>query len=84
LFCRIPTEACEARRHGNDTKQRNQVGDSIMQAKEWTRELGWSNPVEHTDTKKQRSMECTGERQSQEEQQAPQAGWLRPVGLTSI
>jgi hypothetical protein len=54
-------EACEARRHGSDSNQRNQVGDSIVQAKEW-REFGRCNPVEHKDTKQQRSMECTEER----------------------
>jgi hypothetical protein len=57
LFCRIPMEACEAREHGGDSKQSNQLGDSIMQAKGWTREFGWCNPVEHAVTKQQRSLE---------------------------
>jgi hypothetical protein len=48
----------------------NQVEDSIMHVKEWTREFGRCNPVEHADTKqKKRSMECTGESWSQEVQQ---------------
>jgi hypothetical protein len=50
LFCKIPMETCEARRHGSDTNQSNQVGDSILQAKEWMREFGRCNCVEHADT----------------------------------
>jgi hypothetical protein len=57
LFCRILMEACEAREHGSDSKQSNQVGGSIMQAKEWTRAFGRCNPVEHAVTKQQASME---------------------------
>jgi hypothetical protein len=33
-----------------------------MEAKEWMREFGWCNPVEHADTKQQRRMKCTGEK----------------------
>ena len=51
LFCRNLMEACEAREHGSDSKQINQVEGSIMQAKEWTRAFGRWNPVEHTVTK---------------------------------
>jgi hypothetical protein len=76
-FCRVLMGACEAREHGGDLKQSNQVVDSIMQAKEWTRTFGRCNPVEHAVTKQQRSMECTGERLNQEVQQHP-----RPAGLT--
>jgi hypothetical protein len=64
LFCRNLMEACEAREHGSDSKQNNQVEGSIMQAKEWTRTFGWCNPMEHVVTKQQRSMECTGESRS--------------------
>jgi hypothetical protein len=63
-------EACEAREHGSDSRQNNQVEGSIMQAKEWTRTFGRCNLVEHAVTKKQRSMECTREKSSQVEQQA--------------
>ena len=63
-------EACEAREHGSDSKQNNQVEGSIMQAKEWTRAFGRCNPVEHAVTKQQSKHECTGEKSSQEEQQA--------------
>jgi hypothetical protein len=34
-------EACEAKEHGGDSKQKHQVEGPIMQAKEWTREFGW-------------------------------------------
>jgi hypothetical protein len=55
-------EACEEREHGSDSKQNNQVEESIMRAKEWTRAFGRCNPVEHVVTKQQASMECTRER----------------------
>jgi hypothetical protein len=32
----------------------NQVEDSIMHVKEWTREFGRCNPVEHADTKQKK------------------------------
>jgi hypothetical protein len=35
--------ACEAKKHGHDSKQRHQVEGPIMQAKEWMREFGWCN-----------------------------------------
>jgi hypothetical protein len=61
-------EACEAREHGSDSKQSNQVEGSIMQAKEWTRTFGRCNLVEHTVTKQQSKHECAGESWSWEEQ----------------
>jgi hypothetical protein len=61
-------EACEARKHGGDSKQNHQVEGEIMQAKEWTRTFGRCNPVEHAVTKKQSKRECTGEEASREEQ----------------
>jgi hypothetical protein len=39
LFCRKIMEACEAKEHGCDSKQKHQVEGPIMQAKEWTREF---------------------------------------------
>jgi hypothetical protein len=33
-------EACEAKEHVHDSKQRHQVEGPIMQAKEWMRDLG--------------------------------------------
>jgi hypothetical protein len=80
LFCRNIKEACEAKEHGSDSKQINQVKGSIMQAKEWTREFGRCNPMEHAVTKQQSKHECAGEKSSQEEQQATQAGRPRTVG----
>jgi hypothetical protein len=53
LFCRNIIEACEEKEHGSDSKQINQVEGPIMQAKEWTREFGRCNPVEHAVTKQQ-------------------------------
>jgi hypothetical protein len=77
-------EACEAREHGSDSKQSNQVGGSIMHVKEWTRAFGRCNPVEHAVTNQQKCKECIGERWSGEERQATQATRPRPAGLTSI
>jgi hypothetical protein len=51
LFCRNIKEACVTKEHGSDSKQKHQVEGPIMQAKEWTREFVWCNPVEHTVTK---------------------------------
>jgi hypothetical protein len=39
-FCRNIMDACEAREHGSDLKQKHQVEGAIMQAKEWTRTFG--------------------------------------------
>jgi hypothetical protein len=63
-FCRNIMDACEAREHGGDSKQKHQVEGAIMQAKEWTRTSGRCNPVEHAVTKKQSKHECAGEESS--------------------
>jgi hypothetical protein len=44
-------EACVEKEHESDSKQKHQVKGPIMQAKEWTREFGQCNPVEHAVTK---------------------------------
>jgi hypothetical protein len=49
LFCRKIMEACEAKEHGHDSKQRHQVEGPIIQAKEWMRV--WAvQLVEHAGT----------------------------------
>jgi hypothetical protein len=53
-------EACEAREHGSDSKQKHQVEGVIMQVKEWTKTFGRCNPVERAVTKQQSKHECTG------------------------
>jgi hypothetical protein len=82
LFCRNIMEACEARKHGSDSKQNHQVEGAIMQAKEWTRTFGRCNPVDHTVTKQQRSMECTREKLKPKGAERTQAGLplLKPLG----
>jgi hypothetical protein len=49
-----------------------------MQAKEWTREFGRCNPVEHAVTKQQSKDKCAGEKSSREERGGPQAGRPTP------
>jgi hypothetical protein len=44
LFCKKIMEACEAKEHGHDSKQRHQVEGPIMQTKEWMSEFGRCNP----------------------------------------
>jgi hypothetical protein len=51
-------EACEAKDYGSDSKQKHQVEGPIMQAKEWTREFGRCNPVEHAVRKSKSKDEC--------------------------
>jgi hypothetical protein len=70
LFCWKIMEACVAKEHGHDSKQKHQVEGPIMQAKEWMREFGRCNPVEHTVTKQQSKHECAGRK-------------LEPGGATS-
>jgi hypothetical protein len=60
-FCRNIMDACEAREHGSDSKQKHQVEGAIMQAKEWTRTFGRCNPMEHMVTKQQTSMSALEE-----------------------
>jgi hypothetical protein len=59
-------EACEARKHGGESKQNHQVEGAIMQAKEWTRTFGRCNSVEHAVTNQQSKHEHTGEEPSQD------------------
>jgi hypothetical protein len=60
LFCRKITEACEAKEHGHDSKQRHQGGGPIMQAKEWMREFGQCNSWSMPSQKSQSKDECAG------------------------
>jgi hypothetical protein len=60
-FCRDIMDACEARDHGGDSKQKHQVEGEIMQAKEWTRTFGRC-------TRSRSNNECAREELSQEEE----------------
>jgi hypothetical protein len=60
LFCRKIMEACEAKEHGHDSKQRHQVEGPIMQAKEWMREFGQCNLWSTQPKKSQSKDECAG------------------------
>jgi hypothetical protein len=60
LFCRKIMEACEAKEHGHDCKQRHQVEGPIMQAKEWMREFWWCKPWSTLSLKSQSKDECAG------------------------
>jgi hypothetical protein len=76
LFCRKIMEACEAKEHGNDSKQRHQVDGPIMQAKEWMREFGQCNPWSTQAQRSQSEDECSEENGAREGTRPP-----RPVGL---
>jgi hypothetical protein len=65
LFCRKIMEACEAKEHGHDSKQRHQVEGPIMQAKEWMREFGRCNPWSTWSRKSQSEDECAGRKLNQ-------------------
>jgi hypothetical protein len=84
LFCGKIMEACEAKEHGGNSKQKHQVEGSILQAKEWTREFGrcnlWSMQSQSIKVK----MSVLEENRSREERGGPQADWPRPAGLPSI
>jgi hypothetical protein len=84
LFCRKIMEACEAKEHGHDSKQRHQVEGPIMQAKEWMREFGRCNPWSMRSQSHKEKMSVLEENRSREEQEATQAGRPRPVGLPPI
>jgi hypothetical protein len=81
LFCRKIMEACEAKEHGNDSKQRHQVDGPIMQAKEWMREFGRCNPWSTQAQRSQSEDECSGRKWSQGGHEATQAGRPRPADL---
>jgi hypothetical protein len=65
LFCRKIMEACEAKEHGHDSKQRHQVEGPIMQAKEWMREFGWCYAWSTRAQKSQSEDDCAGRKPSQ-------------------
>jgi hypothetical protein len=73
--------ACEAKEHGHDSKQRHQVEGAMMQAKEWTRELGQCNLWSTWARKSQSGDHHADEKPSQGRPEAPLAGRLRPVGV---
>jgi hypothetical protein len=81
LFCRKIMEACEAKEHGHDSKQRHQVEGPIIQAKEWMREFGRCNPWSTWAQRSQSGDECAGRHRSQGGHEATQAGRPRPAGL---
>jgi hypothetical protein len=64
LFCRKIIEACEAKEHGHDSKQRHQVEGPIMQAKELMREFGRCNPWSTWAQRSQSEVECAGRNRS--------------------
>jgi hypothetical protein len=75
LFCRKFMEACEAKEHGHDSKQRHQVEGPIMQAKEWMREFGRCNLWS---TRAQKSQSGDDHARGKSSQGGPEAP--RPVG----
>jgi hypothetical protein len=81
LFCRKIMEACEAKEHGHDSKQRHQVERPIMQGKEWMREFGRCNLWSTRTQKSQSQDDHAGGKLSQGGQEATQAGRPRPAGL---
>jgi hypothetical protein len=81
FFCRKSIEACEAKEHGHDSKQRHHVEGPIMQVKEWMREFGQCNPWSTQAQKSQSKDECAGRKPSQGGEEATQAGWPTLVGL---
>jgi hypothetical protein len=80
LFYRKFMEACEAKEHGRDSKQRQQVGGPIMQAKVWMREFGRCNLWSTWALKSQSEDDHAGENRAWEEPEATQAGRPRPAG----
>jgi hypothetical protein len=81
LFCRKIMEACEAKEHGHDSKQSHQVEGPIMQVKEWIREFGGATHVARSHKSHKARMSMLEENQSQEGQEATQAGRPRPADL---
>jgi hypothetical protein len=79
LFCRKIMEACEAKEHGHDSKQRHQVERPIMQAKEWMREFGQCIPWSMQAQRSQSEDECAGRNRCQGGHEATQAGRPRPA-----
>jgi hypothetical protein len=77
-------EACEAKEHGHNSKQRHQVEGPIMQAKEWMRELGDATRGARGHKSHKARMSVLEENWSQERQEATQAGQPRTAGLPPI
>jgi hypothetical protein len=67
-------EACEAKEHGYDSKQRHPVEGPIMQAKEWMREFGRCNLLSTQAQKSQNGDDHAGGNRAREGQRHP-----RPV-----
>jgi hypothetical protein len=67
-------EACEAKEHGHDSKQRHQVVGPTMQAKECMREFGRCNLWSTRSQSHKAKMSVLEENQRWEEQEATQAG----------
>jgi hypothetical protein len=84
LFCGKIMEACEAKEHGHDLKQRHQVEGPIMQAKEWMREFGRCNLWSTWAQKSQSEDDHTRGKPSQGGHEATQAGRPRTAGLTYL
>jgi hypothetical protein len=82
LFCRKIMEACEAKEHGHDSKQRHQVVGPVMQAKVWMRDFERCNPWRTRAQRSQSEDECAGRNQTQGGHEATQAGRPRPAGFT--
>jgi hypothetical protein len=81
LFCRKIMEACEAKEHGHDSKQRHQVEGPIMQAKELMKEFGRCNLWSTRSQSHNAKMSVLEENWSREKQEATQVGRPRPAGL---
>jgi hypothetical protein len=81
LFCRKIMEACEAKEHGHDSKQRHQVEGPIMQANEWMKEFGWCNLWSTRAQKSQSEDDHAGGKPRQGGQEATQAGRPMLTGL---
>jgi hypothetical protein len=80
LFCRKIMEACEAKEHGHDSKQRHQVERPIIQAKEWMREFGWCNSWSTRAQRSQSEDECAEETGVREGTRPPRlVGPGRPI-----
>jgi hypothetical protein len=74
LSCRNFTEACEAKKHGHDSKKRHQVEGPIIKAKEWMREFRRCNMWSTRAQKSQSEDDHAGENELGRSQRPP-----RPV-----
>jgi hypothetical protein len=80
LFCRIPMEACEARRHGSDRKQRNKkLETQLCKQKSGRESFGGATPWS------MRTQSSKGAWSALEKDEADRASEdPRPAGLTSF